>query len=525
LGAGWGAAVGEVRLGRRRAGVHCGAGASGDLGALGDGWRGRARGIAPGGSFPAKEHCSSCGLCETYYVSHVKEACAFLGDGMSRVESLEASVHGRGRRMDPADPADELHFGVTREMVYAKVVPAVEGAQWTGVVTSVACAMLREDLVDCVVAVGSDPEGADPLAPVPVVCTTEAEVMATRGVKPSLSPSLNVLAHVEAAGHKRMLFVGVGCQVSALRAVEPYLREAGMEEIYVMGTNCVDNGPLKGFKKFLSVASDEPETVTGYEFMQDYNVHFKHRVRGSKELRTEKVPYFCLPADQLKDVIAPSCYSCFDYTNGLADLVVGYMGVPYQGVPMTEHSCYVTSRNAKGSAMLDLVRPRLEVMPTQSSGDRKPFVLETVKSDDAATLGAYRDPAPRNVGRVIAYLLGLVGPKGLEFARYSLDYHWIRNWIYVQRNYPEAQAEAHVPEYAKRVVRQYDADGSLTALAALGKNIGVGGNDAVRAAAQGAAGGRAGSEVEGGAPPTAAVLAAVFAAVFAAVLAATGGVK
>jgi len=95
----------------------------------------------------------------------------------------------------------------------------------------------------------------------------------------------------------------------------------------------------------------------------------------------------------------------------------------------------------------------------------------------------------------------------------------------VQRNYPEAQAEAHVPEYAKRVVRQYDADGSLTALAALGKNIGVGGNDAVRAAAQGAAGGRAGSEVEGGAPPTAAVLAAVFAAVFAAVLAATGGVK
>jgi coenzyme F420-reducing hydrogenase beta subunit len=31
----------------------------------------------------------------------------------------------------------------------------------------------------------------------------------------------------------------------------------------------------------------------------------------------------------IKDVIAPSCYSCFDYVNGLADLVVGYMGVPY----------------------------------------------------------------------------------------------------------------------------------------------------------------------------------------------------
>lgn len=35
---------------------------------------------------------------------------------------------------------------------------------------------------------------------------------------------------------------------------------------------------------------------------------------------------------ELNDVIAPSCYSCFDYPNGLADMVVGYMGVPHQQV-------------------------------------------------------------------------------------------------------------------------------------------------------------------------------------------------
>ena len=29
---------------------------------------------------------SQCGLCDTYYIAHVKDACAFLGDGMSRVE-------------------------------------------------------------------------------------------------------------------------------------------------------------------------------------------------------------------------------------------------------------------------------------------------------------------------------------------------------------------------------------------------------------------------------------------------------
>lgn len=49
-----------------------------------------------------------------------------------------------------------------------------------------------------------------------------------------------------------------------------------------------------------------------------YRVHLKH-MDGSFEY----VPYFCLPANDLSEVIAPSCYSCFDYPNALADLVVG----------------------------------------------------------------------------------------------------------------------------------------------------------------------------------------------------------
>lgn len=60
------------------------------------------------------------------------------------------------------------------------------------------------------------------------------------------------------------------------------------------------------------------DTVVHYEFMQDYKVHIKH-TDGSFEY----IPYFCLPANELNDVIAPSCYSCFDYPNALADLVVG----------------------------------------------------------------------------------------------------------------------------------------------------------------------------------------------------------
>lgn len=49
---------------------------------------------------------------------------------------------------------------------------------------------------------------------------------------------------------------------------------------------------------------------------QDYRVHIKHT-----DGHFEHVPYFSLPANDLTDVIAPSCYSCFDYPNALADLV------------------------------------------------------------------------------------------------------------------------------------------------------------------------------------------------------------
>jgi len=302
----------------------------------------------------------------------------------------------------------------------------------------------------------SDPD--DRLAPRPVLARTPDEVIAAKGVKPTLSPNLNMLALVEAAGVKRLLFCGVGCQVQALRSVEKYL---GLEKLYVLGTNCVDNGTREGLDKFLKAASSEPETVLHYEFMQDYKVHLKHL-----DGHIEEVPYFCLPANDLVDVIAPSCYSCFDYTNGLADLVVGYMGVPkYAGVSMMQHPQYITVRNDRGREMLSLVEGLLESTPTVSSGARQPFVMETVKADDAAKFGKGPSrPAPRFVGNILAFLLNLVGPKGLEFARYSLDYHTIRNYLHVRRAWGEQRAEQHIPGYAKKIVEAYDRDGRIQAM-------------------------------------------------------------
>ena len=222
-------------------------------------WRERSRPIA-NNRYPAGDVCSRCGLCDTYYVAKVREACAFLGDGMSRVDALEASTHGRRRDLDDED---ELYFGVHSDVVFAKLTPGVEGAQWTGIVTTIAVEMLRAGKVEAVVCVQSDPN--DVLKPRPVLATTVEEVVAARGVKPSLSPNLEVLAEVEARGIKRLLFIGVGCQVQALRSVEKHL---GLDALYVVGTNCVDNGPREGLDKFLRLSSKTPERVRHYEFMQ-----------------------------------------------------------------------------------------------------------------------------------------------------------------------------------------------------------------------------------------------------------------
>ncbi|KAG2432268.1 hypothetical protein HXX76_009186 [Chlamydomonas incerta] len=414
-------------------------------------WRERAKPIQPGSSYPAKEHCSNCGLCDTYYVAHVKDACAFLGPGMSRIDELEERVHGRRRHVDSDD---ELHFGVTAPggMAYAANVPGVPGAQWTGIVTQIAIEMLQSGKVDAVVCVQSDEN--DRFTPKPVVARTVEDIIKARGVKPTLSPNLNVLATVEALQVKKLLFIGVGCQVQALRSIEPYL---GLDKLYVLGTNCVDNGPRKGLDKFLKAASSRPDQALHYEFMQDYRVHVKHT-----DGAFEYVPYFCLPANDLNDVIAPSCYSCFDYTNALADMVVGYMGVPYLNKDMTSHPQYVVVRNDRGNELLDSVRHRLQITPTISTGDRRSVVMQTVASDDEAKLGQLRDPAPRWLGNILAWLLTLIGPKGLEFGKYSIDYHYIRNYLYVNRKWGPKRAEQHIPSFARKIVEQYDKDGAVS---------------------------------------------------------------
>jgi coenzyme F420-reducing hydrogenase beta subunit len=385
----------------------------------------KAKALRPGARRPAKELCSECGLCDTYYIHYVKEACAFLNQ---QFPQLENQTHGRSRDLDSDD---DCYFGVHQDMMAARKQQPIAGAQWTGIVSTVAIEMLNRGLVEGVVCVQNTED--DRFQPMPIIARTPEEILAARVNKPTLSPNLSVLEQIEQSGLKRLLVIGVGCQIQALRAVEDKL---GLEQLYVLGTPCVDNVTRAGLQKFLETTSRSPETVVHYEFMQDFRVHFKHE-DGS----TETVPFFGLNTKELKDVFAPSCMSCFDYVNGLADLVVGYMGAPFGWQ-------WIVVRNDRGQSMLDLVMDQLDVQPVDSQGDRTAAVQQSIPAyDKGVTL-------PMWAAKLMGVVIEKIGPKGLEYARFSIDSHFTRNYLFTRRNYPEKLAQ-HVPEFAKRIVSRY----------------------------------------------------------------------
>ncbi|UFP93759.1 Coenzyme F420 hydrogenase/dehydrogenase, beta subunit C-terminal domain [Gloeobacter morelensis] len=374
---------------------------------------------------PALELCSECGLCDTSYLRYAKWACAFITQHM---DELESKAHGRERDLDNER---ELYFGVHRQMYAARKRQPIEGAQWTGIVSTIGVRALENGLVDAVLCVGADK--IDRFTPRPLLARTPEAVLAARVNKPTLSPNLSVLDEIPKLGIKRLLAIGVGCQIQALRTVQDKL---GLEALYVLGTPCVDNVTRQGLQTFLDSTSRSPATVVHYEFMQDFRIHFKHE-DGS----IEKVPFFGLDTKALKEVFAPSCLSCFDYVNGLADLVVGYMGAQFGWQ-------WIVERNDKGRVLLELVRSELEFTDIVESGKRFAAVQQGIEAyDKAVTL-------PMWAAKVMGAVIDKIGPRGLEYARFSIDSHFARNYLYVRRRYP-GKFDRHIPRYAKKIVSRY----------------------------------------------------------------------
>lgn len=359
--------------------------------------------------------CSDCGVCACSLRPLMPRSCVFINN---QTEQTEQRLYGRTRQ-----GTDELLFGIHRGMYAARLPQPAPHAQWTGIVTTLAAHLLETGAVDGVVTTRTMP--GTRFAPEPFLARTPAEVRASAGNKPCLSPGLSVLDDVQESGIRRLAFVGVGCQVQTLRALE---HELGLDTLYVIGIPCSDNTTYPDQQRFLQLISRSPETVVHYEFMQDFRVWMRH-----EDGTIEKFNYIDIPMDKLGNVFPSACLSCFDYANGLADITIGYMGARLGWQ-------WLLVRTERGAQLFDQISPVLEFGTLDGRGARAAGVARYVHM-----LANPPGRPPAAVRKLIALLQRWRGAKGLEFARTIVEMKTFRNLQFVREHV--AYLESRVVPY------------------------------------------------------------------------------
>ena len=69
--------------------------------------------------------------------------------------------------------------------------------------------------------------------------------------------------------------------------------------------------------------------------------------------------------------------------------------------------------------------------------------------------------APLPVAYIIGAILERIGPRGPDFAKYSIAYHYTRNLLYVSRSWGPSRAQQHIPAHARSIVREMFSDEEL----------------------------------------------------------------
>ena len=67
-----------------------------------------------------------------------------------------------------------------------------------------------------------------------------------------------------------------------------------------------------------------------------------------------------------------------------------------------------------------------------------------------------RGPHRPLVANLLASIIAKGLPTGLEFGRFSIDYHYLRNALFVESRMGKRRAARHVPAYAKALMARYD---------------------------------------------------------------------
>ncbi len=380
---------------------------------------------------PHRALCTDCGISRSSEPERCGKACQFIAPNY---DALEKEVHGRAR--DP-DRSDELFFGPFKRMVRASLAKPLPGAQWTGITTRLAERLLEEGAIDAVLTMTPDP--TDKWRPVPVLVTKAEDMAQCRGMRMGYAPLLALLEPAIQQGFKRLAIIGIPCQIYALRALE---KELGFDRLYVIGTPCSDNTTTANFHDFLSLLSDDPDTITYLEFRADYHVELRFN-----DGRVKAIPFLQLPLSTLPPDFFPlTCRTCVDYTNVLADITVGYMG--------GQGEQWLLVRNERGEELLSLLGDEVRLSAPGNAGKRKGAVTGFMANVERAAGGLPLRKMPDWLRPIVGWLMPKIGPRGLEFARARVEMKAIETILHLRRHMPRKMKNM-VPPHVWKLVEPY----------------------------------------------------------------------
>lgn len=373
--------------------------------------------------------CTDCGVSRMKDPSACGKACQFIAPDYT---GLEKQVHGRARGL-----GDEVFFGPFQAMYRASMVHPKEGAQWTGIATSLAADLLTRGKVEAVLTMVPDED--DIWRPKPAIITEPGDLARSRGMRMGYAPLLALLEVAQARGIKRLAVIGIPCQIYALRALESTFE---LERLYVIGTPCSDNTTTENFHKFLALLDEAPETITYLEFRADYHVELRFS-DGHERL----IPFLSLPISDLPSDFFPlTCRTCVDYTNSLADITVGYMA--------GQGEQWVLVRNARGAEMLDGLGDRITLSSPGSAGNRASAVKGFVANTERAAGGLPLRRMPDWLRPIVSWLQPRLGPRGLEFARARLEMKAAECILHLRREAP-AKMKNMIPDHVWQLAEPY----------------------------------------------------------------------
>ena len=374
--------------------------------------------------------CTDCGVSRMKDPSACGTACQFIKPDYP---GMETQVHGRSR-----GDGDELFFGPVQAMHRAAMAAPVDGAQWTGITTSLGADLLASGKVDAVLTMV--PDAQDRWKPQPALITDAADMARARGMRMGYAPLLALLEEAQARGFTRLALIGIPCQVYALRKLEA---ELGLERLYVIGTPCSDNTTTENFHQFLALLDEDPDSISYLEFRADYRVELRF-----DDGRQRLIPFLQLPISNLPSDFFPlTCRTCVDYTNVLADITVGYMA--------GEGDQWVLVRNARGAEMLAGLGDRITLQPVGSRGKRHAAVKGFIANTARAAGGLPLRRMPNWVRPIVSWLQPRTGPRGLEFARTRVEMKAAETILHLRHALP-AKMKNMIPDHVWQIAKPYD---------------------------------------------------------------------